>query len=334
MRLSSIHFFDNTGQDPRIIIMNAKNATETMPNNANLKRGVIEKEAGTKQPTSCKRSRSNDLPTAGGILTHITLSPKSSKGCWIDREDFLRTFQRYQIAYIPNARSMITADNDYKIPKTALQVSDIPHVFQAAADEDRETWTQETAVAFADKNKDVDEMIQVPGEFLKEQSKDKRGYCSFILQHDKAQHEKMLRRLPFADLPLSSTVTRSDAAVGHPEPLQVTYGPGLWIFFGRNSHGTDALQGRVEHTDSIQHDGTWHYQLWGSKEWHVRPTAELLDSLLTASKDDDNRNGILFTWKEEQDLGEKNSNTAMTIRCQEGDILVLNTHSCATTATP
>jgi hypothetical protein len=35
-----------------------------------------------------------------------------------------------------------------------------------------------------------------------------------------------------------------------------------WLFNGYNNTGHD-LQGRVEHTDSVEHSGTWHYQLSG-----------------------------------------------------------------------
>eukprot|EP00435_Cladocopium_sp_Y103_P073646 s151_g44.t1 len=37
-----------------------------------------------------------------------------------------------------------------------------------------------------------------------------------------------------------------------------------WVFFGRNTGGR-ALRGRPEHTDAIQHSGTWHVQLKGEK---------------------------------------------------------------------
>lgn len=36
-----------------------------------------------------------------------------------------------------------------------------------------------------------------------------------------------------------------------------------WLFNGYNNTGND-LQGRVEHTDSVVHSGTWHYQLSGN----------------------------------------------------------------------
>ena len=289
-------------------------------NEDELKRKLKDQEGGRREQSCRKRSRNTTSPTGGPrFLEHITLSPN---GSLIARDDFLETFRRYQIAYIPNARDFFSLKGD-KGPEYALAVSDILGVLQKkAAPEDHETWTQETWVA---DEKDDKRKEDVPGDFLKEECKDKRGYCSFILQHNKLQHEEVLNRLPFADLPVSSSIT--DSASKEQKPLQVTYGPGLWIFFGRNSNGKEALQGRVEHTDSIQHDGTWHYQMSGIKEWHVRPTAELLERMLANNVDDSesNSDSILSSWKEEQDRGEKDDNTRLTIRCQQGDILVINT---------
>ena len=47
----------------------------------------------------------------------------------------------------------------------------------------------------------------------------------------------------------------------------------IWLFIGQNLpiKRNINLQGRVEHTDSTQHAGTWHYQVHGKKIWYIRP---------------------------------------------------------------
>lgn len=47
----------------------------------------------------------------------------------------------------------------------------------------------------------------------------------------------------------------------------------LWLFYGINREQL-ALSGRPEHTDSVEHDGTWHAQIQGSKRWWIRPMHE------------------------------------------------------------
>eukprot|EP00554_Chaetoceros_debilis_P000951 CAMPEP_0194081056 /NCGR_PEP_ID=MMETSP0149-20130528/6947_1 /TAXON_ID=122233 /ORGANISM="Chaetoceros debilis, Strain MM31A-1" /LENGTH=543 /DNA_ID=CAMNT_0038762909 /DNA_START=91 /DNA_END=1722 /DNA_ORIENTATION=- len=182
-----------------------------------------------------------------------------------------------------------------------------------------------------------------------------RGYCSFIVQHDKEQLNYLLENLPISDLPLeqikcsdtssqaegASTNTEKDkgtkkddknddtdsksSQIDAPTIFQYRYGPSVWVFFGRNSQGSDSLEGRPEHTDSVSHNATWHYQLSGLKYWHVRPTQDLLESMLEDQSNDDI---MVRTWKKEQDddeASESGSKTRLDIPCAEGDIIILNT---------
>ena len=48
-------------------------------------------------------------------------------------------------------------------------------------------------------------------------------------------------------------------------------------FFGRCEDG-EPVAGRAEHTDAVEHDGTWHLQCAGRKVWHLRPTDALIGS--------------------------------------------------------
>jgi U3 small nucleolar RNA-associated protein 6 len=286
-----------------------------MNNDDELKRKA-RKDEFAKEHSRQKRPRHDGKQSATCILEDITLS--SDHGGLISAEDFLDTFCRYKIAYIPNAKGLLRKESSTK--SDSISVSDIFDVFQNASQKDQETWTQETLVEDEDGNSKEEH----PGSFLKTSNTQQRGYCSFVLQHTKLELEKVLERLPFSDLPVSAACIDADAASNQQQPLRVTYGPGLWIFFGRNSHGEEALQGRVEHTDSIQHDGTWHYQLSGTKEWHLRPSMELL-KIITETEKDGDKSDILSIWNQEQERGEKDNCTRMTIRCQQGDILVVNT---------
>jgi hypothetical protein len=78
----------------------------------------------------------------------------------------------------------------------------------------------------------------------------------------------------------------------------------------------DDLQGRPEHTDSISHDGTWHYQLSGIKRWILRPTKQLLRHFQTVLTDDE-----MKEWNNNNHQGDDR----IQIDCKEGDVLIVNT---------
>jgi U3 small nucleolar RNA-associated protein 6 len=106
-----------------------------------------------------------------------------------------------------------------------------------------------------------------------------------LIQKDTQVLQETLKRLPFCEF----------------HNKDWSYAPCLWFFVGRSSNveGHDDLQGRPEHTDSVSHDGTWHYQLSGSKRWYLRPTEELLETVPDSA--------------------------SVCIDCEEGDVLVVNT---------
>lgn len=145
-------------------------------------------------------------------------------------------------------------------------------LFQSLNDKDRDSWCIENG-------SDVQ-----PSDFLKCTT---QGYASFLIQKDVTALERTLKRLPISELPLNDTA--------HHEAC-------LWFFVGVNNssdNNDSVLHGRPEHTDSVSHDGTWHYQLCGSKHWYLRPTDELLRLAPKA--------------------------TSVSILVQEGDVLVVNT---------
>jgi hypothetical protein len=90
-------------------------------------------------------------------------------------------------------------------------------------------------------------------------------YLSFIVQQSSTLLDRLSSMLPFPYPPLLDM----ESSWGGPA---VHHYDSFWVFVG-NSCGTSGagLQGRREHTDSVTHSGTWHYQVSGRKVWMVRP---------------------------------------------------------------
>ena len=84
-------------------------------------------------------------------------------------------------------------------------------------------------------------------------------YVSSILQDDEACSEAFLASVPYATHPLFQHAHHDD---------------GVWLFYGSTGEGGATLPGRPEHVDSVDHSGTWHVQLRGSKTWNLRPCLE------------------------------------------------------------
>jgi U3 small nucleolar RNA-associated protein 6 len=164
-----------------------------------------------------------------------------------------------------------------------LKWNDLRSVFQKLNEEDKKSWCVETHGG---------SISLEPAEFLDSQrDKRDRAYCSFLIQQDVQEYESTLERLPCQKL------------LG----FDWVYEPALWIFFGRNPVGSMCLDGRPDHTDSVTHDGTWHYQLSGTKRWILRPTSEILSRVKSQG----------FVVPREQ--------VVLEIECKEGDVFILNT---------
>ncbi len=93
---------------------------------------------------------------------------------------------------------------------------------------------------------------------------------------------------------------------------RVRHGGALWLFVGRNDSPADGLAGRPEHTDSVVHDGTWHVQVEGRKQWTLRPTDEL--ELASVGGRQRGRSAA---------PGGRSGESVVV--CEEGDVLVLST---------
>jgi hypothetical protein len=113
-------------------------------------------------------------------------------------------------------------------------------------------------------------------------------YASFISQSSKegskaasrAAVTKFRSQLPVTELPV---LTRAASQVKYTQPV--------WVFVGHNgkTSALSTLRGRPEHVDSVDHDGTWHYQSQGTKVWYIRPaeTPEWGDTVLSVTSTPD-----------------------------------------------
>lgn len=168
-------------------------------------------------------------------------------------------------------------------------------------------------------------------------AKQVRAYSSFIVQHDKEAMKFLLNSLPIVHLPIQKydENEKKDSI----ELMRMKYGPCIWFFYGRNDaavsdtdesgernnqleHHQEPLAGRPEHTDSITHHGTWHYQLSGIKEWHLKPTDELLSQIQSSKLI--NKEELKF-WNNNDGDDDDEDRKRLTISCQEGDVLLVNT---------
>lgn len=156
-------------------------------------------------------------------------------------------------------------------------------------------------------------------------------YISFIVQSDETLINRFLDLVPCSNpLPLQSL------------SWDVKYSNPIWIFLGKNmiAKGGKNIQGRSEHTDSVSHSGTWHFQLAGRKIWQLRP---LVDSKEWAGKSPSlrishKRNRSLRHMKS-INASEENRNIScikrggnsldgklrLQVECSPGDILLVNT---------
>ena len=121
-------------------------------------------------------------------------------------------------------------------------------------------------------------------------------YVSCILQDDKPALATFLATTPFAvpadtmlDAehddgvwlfvgcnPEQSASQHNDRGVNGPPHTKKRKGKkGATVSTGQESAAATApIEGRPEHTDDVDHSGTWHVQLRGNKTWLVRPQEE------------------------------------------------------------
>mmetsp|Transcript_55053 Transcript_55053/g.153469 ORF Transcript_55053/g.153469 Transcript_55053/m.153469 type:complete len:346 (+) Transcript_55053:68-1105(+) len=127
-------------------------------------------------------------------------------------------------------------------------------------------------------------------------------YASFVVQKRKAALSAFLNALPMKVPHFLADEASGDAGSNcQVDGTGVRHSDAVWVFVGRNT-GRGPLKGRPEHTDAVEHSGTWHLQLRGAKVWTLRPSEELkrrVPSLRFAG--------------------------SANVRCHVGDVLCVNT---------
>lgn len=226
-------------------------------------------------------------------------------------DDVFELFDKYRALHISADSEAVHGGRDSETKKD-FTWKDIQKLFLEVSAGDKASWCIETDGNTAKSVTTCTPSQTTSEEFLRpELVDDVSAYCSFLVQKDTVALENLLARLPI------DTLNR-----------EWDHEPCVWIFFGRNrpsAKTTDPedLQGRPEHTDSISHDGTWHFQLSGTKRWLLRPTPQLLahfqEKLDSTSFKEWN---TAFSKEENQD---NVCHKSITVDCNEGDILVVNT---------
>ena len=84
----------------------------------------------------------------------------------------------------------------------------------------------------------------------------------------------------------------------------------VWFFVARCD---SEMPGRAEHTDTVAHDGTWHFQLRGAKRWYIRPTDDLMKRMQETACGQSAR------------PLDVDSQSRLVVECAAGDCLLINT---------
>lgn len=244
----------------------------------------------------------------------------------ISPQEFLETYNMYQAVHFKVGTE---GGNQYKSENidssSSFSWTDIGSIYQALSTSDKESWCIENHETNNGQREEKDTpTTDIQSEnFLAPELKNMKAYCSFLVQKDKDAFQTTLQKLPLPNL--------------GPIDEKWVYEPCLWVFFGRNNtchvasatsdgnkksgSGNDnnvpndrsPLEGRGLHTDSVSHDGTWHYQLSGRKEWFISPSCDLLRHWKQQPK------------QQPKQLEEWDESTKVHVVCDEGEVLVINT---------
>lgn len=293
---------------------------------------------------------------------------ESSSPTIMDGDAITKAFEKYQAIYLPQYFSYPSNDENNKSDNNCIddinnsfRWNDLSSIFENLNESDKKSFcieNENAAESLAKDGSSDDEKNKDTGSssFLKDQQStsssaktkdDNRvGYCSFMIQNDKEALSDLLPKLPVLDPVATATSKFVDVDVGSDcksggDRCGWDYEPCLWIFFGRNNsnsatEGGKDLEGRPEHTDQISHDGTWHYQLSGTKRWLLRPTPQLLrrwkqDADTTnnnaSNREDENTNHSKCEDTNEAEAEEETDiePKQMRIDCRQGDVLIVNT---------
>lgn len=239
-------------------------------------------------------------------LQDTTLLPRSA---------FQDAYDQHQALHIRGYKPNHLANENAEF----FHADHVKDLFESLGEQDKDSWCIENKKNH--KSGHGDDTDAKPSNFLQNNKKG-RGYCSFLVQHSKDVLEDLLTStLPMVHLPVQESDSKDDDTAA---TMKVDYGPALWMFFGKNCNSDESLLGRPEHTDSVTHDGTFHYQLSGKKIWRLRPTAELMEAM--SSSEHNQSSPSNKKRKIEEMEGDKDANNHhIEVECKEGDILLLNT---------
>ena len=254
------------------------------------------------------------------------------------RRAIARAFEEYQAVYLPGYAGGGSPGTPH-----LLRWEELGSVYERLGDADKESLCIEHRFA-EEQNQNSGRDGGTPAaasRFLCSKADPRAsGYCSFTVQNDTKALSEMLERLPVKDPVAEAEPTLpsapAPAPAGDKGAAGWSYEPCLWIFFGRNranAGGNADLEGRPEHTDQISHDGTWHYQLSGTKRWWLRPTPQLLRRWEKERNGPKRRraggsseSGGAFEGENEGPGDEdRGLPEPLSIDCREGDVLVVNT---------
>lgn len=235
-------------------------------------------------------------------------------------------FKRHQVLHIRFGKDKLSAQGVSILRSIMLE---FPHVV-------RSSWTAENQGDYSAQNLLPEHVLgskQLPLD---------RWYVSFIAQSESLLKQKLVRELPLISPAvvcgkgfLSSIW--SDSELQHTDPV--------WMFCGMNQpHGrkrrrrgcSEPLRGRVEHTDSVSHSGTWHYQVCGTKTWYIRP---MTTSAEWTELTDDGMPPMIEKWRRWIPSVRNAAYSGASQRCKhfddalhrvridvcEGDVLIVNT---------
>ena len=210
--------------------------------------------------------------------------------------DILAAYERGQLLLIRNAAALGKASpaSSSAAASSAASASASASGFgfpllcginDRAPDMVRQTWNIERRVRGGPRIDEPDDVLgRAPGGGGDESCSIPGGqwYASFVCQHDEKELSRLVDAMPVpspfaaaAAALASRSATATAAAATAPPPVVpppvARFSKAVWLFFGANSSATEALDGRPEHTDCVDHSGTFHYQARGAKTWHVRP---------------------------------------------------------------
>mmetsp|Transcript_24968 Transcript_24968/g.46040 ORF Transcript_24968/g.46040 Transcript_24968/m.46040 type:complete len:447 (-) Transcript_24968:112-1452(-) len=273
-------------------------------------------------------------------------SPPSPPSTLVPKSDFEDAYTPFQALHIRGFVPPPSTISSSKCGDGIFDACDVQPLFESLNNQDKESWCIENEANHSQTN-GQEKAGTSPNEFLNVDKKNQQGYCSFLVQHSEMVMKDLIsNRLPMVHLPVAN---KSETAKND-DTMKVHYGPCLWLFFGKNyidDGGSSSskpppatLQGRPEHTDSVTHDGTWHYQLSGTKIWRLRPTTELMKRMKEHKQKEGREQPLSGTKRKIDDAdgdcnNEKVEETIVNyddadkkyieVECKQGDILLLNT---------